>query len=70
MDDTRVATPAQTGEMFQKLSYLDPLRYMVTIVRGRHIEEFALGGTVAEPARAGGVCDCAVLVQRQRFRKQ
>jgi polyphosphate kinase 2 len=24
-----------------------------------------LGGTVAEPARAGGGCDCAVLVQRQ-----
>jgi polyphosphate kinase 2 (PPK2 family) len=23
-----------------------------------------LGGAVAEPARAGGVCDCAVLVQR------
>lgn len=34
MDDTRVATPALTGEVFQKLSYLDPLRYMVTIVRG------------------------------------
>ena len=39
-------------EFFQKLSYFDPLRYMVTIVRGVTLKDAPWSGAVAEPGCA------------------
>jgi hypothetical protein len=51
-------------EFFQQLSYLDPLRYLVTIVRSVTFERRAVERTVVEPSHLFNVRHRSVLDQR------
>ena len=56
-------------DFFQKLSYLDPLRYLVTICSQCDIEGRTMERTVAQFGRPGDLCNHPVRYQRMALPK-